>query len=183
MNTLKLRRILIQIHLYLAGLLAPVFILVAITGGWSLFGWNAGTTTSSISLPANTQLDYQSETIKEDVEKILEASGVDLDFEYIRVRGAVALTRPTSRNYVRFAKTSDGLEAVLHEPNLQESLMELHMGHGPRKFRYFQIFAGIALFLVVIGGVAVGVLAKAYRKPTLVSTIIGALAFIVLAFL
>lgn len=182
MNTLKLRRILIQIHLYLAGFLGPVFLLVAITGGMDLIGWDAKTSVTEINLPANTQLDYKSETIEDDIAKVLADNNIDISFDYVRVRGAAALTRPTSRNYARFEKTPNGLKLELHEPNLQYSLMELHKGHGPQIFRFFQIFAAIALFLVVIGGMAVGLLAKAYRKATLLSTIVGALAFIVLAF-
>ncbi len=57
-------------------------------------------------------------------------------------------------------------QRLLHEPSLQYRMMELHKGHGPEKFKIYQIAAGIALFLVVIGGLVVGLLAKAYRAKT-----------------
>ena len=60
MNSLKLRRLLITVHLWLAGLLAPAFLVVAISGGFYLTGVEAKTETTPIELPAGTTLDdYQ----------------------------------------------------------------------------------------------------------------------------
>jgi len=182
MNSLKLRRLLIQIHLYLAGFLAPAFLLVAISGGMDLAGFDAKTKETQITLPAGTELDFRSDTIKDDIAAVLANNDIDLDFEYVRTRGAMAMTRPTSRTHVRFDKTAEGLKAAMHEPNLQFSLMELHKGHGPRIFRSYQILVAIALFLVVIGGLAVGLLAKTYRTPTITATAIGTLLFAFLAY-
>ena len=181
MNSLKLRRLLIQIHLYLAGFLAPGFLLVAISGGMDLAGFDARTTETAIELPAGADLDFSSDTIVEDVRALLETTGTNVNFEYIRGRGNSAMTRPTSHDFVRFEKSAGGLTATLNEPNLQYSLMELHKGHGPRIFRTYQIVAPIALFLVVIGGLAVGLLARAYRRPTIVSAAIGTIGFVALA--
>lgn len=60
-------------------------------------------------------------------------------------------------------------------------MMELHKGHGPQAFKIYQMIAAIALFLIVIGGLAVGLLAPAYRGKTIASAAVGTLAFILLA--
>lgn len=183
MNPLKLRRTLILVHLYLASILAPMFILVAITGALYLTGNKGATTSTPITLPASASLDFKSDSLKQDIEAILVAAGVEHNFEYVRTRGNSGMTRPTSRPYVKFDQTPSGLTASLETPNLQYKMMELHKGHGPQLFKKYQILAGISLFFVILGGLIVGILAKAYRKPTLIATVGGTLVFIVLAFL
>lgn len=183
MNPLKLRRLLIQIHLYLAGFLAPVFILVAVTGAMYLGGIKGSTTKTPITLPAGTVLNADAPTAEADVKAALEAAGVNVRFEYLRGGGDRFMTRPTTRDYVTFSKGEDGFtQATLESPSLAYKLIELHKGHGPQLYRKYQLLAGIILFLVVIGGLVVGVLAKNYRKPTLISTAIGTVLFFVLAF-
>ncbi|MGH1421286.1 MAG: PepSY-associated TM helix domain-containing protein [Hyphomonas sp.] len=182
MNSLKLRRLLIHIHLYLAGFLAPGFLLVAFSGALYLAQLNGGTQSTPIALPANITLDSASPSIEEDVRAVLKQAGVDVRFEYIRGRGDRFMTRPTTRDFVVFENGPDGLNATLESPSFTYAMMELHKGHGPRIFRMYSIVAGIALFLVVLGGLAVGLLAKNYRRPTLISTGIGAVIFIVLGF-
>lgn len=183
MNTLKLRRILILIHLYLASILAPVFILVAVTGALKLARIDPAVQSSPIELPATATLDFQSPSLEDDIREVLDDAGVRIKFEYIRSRGNSAMTRPTSQSFVQFDNTPDGLTASLKNPNLHYRLMELHKGHGPTAFRYYQILAGISLLLVVLGGLTVGVMAKAYRRPTLLAFAGGSALFLTLAFL
>lgn len=183
MNPLKLRRALITIHLYLAGLLAPAFLIVALTGGLYLAGVKGETDATPLPLPAETQLDFKSETLHGDIQTLLSEQGVDLKFEYIRGRGNMAMTRPTSRTYVEFRQSENGLQATVHEPNLQYALMELHKGHGPRAYRLYQIVAAIALTFVVIGGLAIGLLVKTYRNTTLITFGVGIVATIFFGFL
>ena len=182
MNPLKLRRFLILVHLYLASILAPIFILVAITGANYLLNNKGATETTSIVLPAGAALDFKSPTLEGDIRELLAKTDTNIKFEYIRSRGASAMTRPTSRPYVQFDQTSEGLKASLKTPNIQYKMMELHKGHGPTLFKKYQILAAISLFLVVFGGIIVGVLAKNYRRPTLFALAGGSILFIILAF-
>jgi len=182
MNTLKFRRLLILIHLYLASILAPIFILVAVTGGLYLARIQPSIVSTPITLSENADLDFNSSNLEKDVEIILADANVDLKFEYIRSRGNMAFTRPTSRTFVEFENTSEGLKASLQEPSLYYALLELHKGHGPTVFRTYQILAGISLLLVVLGGLLVGLMAKAYRRPTLIAMTGGTILFFILAF-
>lgn len=183
MDILKLRRLLILIHLYLASILAPMFILVAVTGALYLARIEPSVESTDLVLPEIAVLNFRSPTLEDDIRLVLDDAGIDINFEYIRSRGNSAFTRPTSRPYVQFENTADGLTATLQNPSLHYRLMELHKGHGPTLFRYYQILAGISLFLVVLGGLVVGFIAKAYRRPTVLALIGGSALFMILAFL
>ena len=183
MNVLKLRRFLVLAHLYLASFLAPAFLLVAISGGMHVAGFEEKVERTPIQLPAGTMLDPKSPTLEEDVRALLAAQNIDVEFEYIKGKGNNFMTRPTSRTFVDFQVTGEGVRATLNEPNLQYSLMELHKGHGPLAFRTYLMVVGSVLFLSVVGGLIVGLLAPNYRRPTLITAAIGTAgtAFLALA--
>jgi hypothetical protein len=182
MQQIKIRRTLILVHLYLASVFAPMFVVVAITGGNYLLNIEGETSSVPIALPANARLDFESPNFADDVRAILSQTDANIEFEYMRSRGNSAFTRPTTRPFVQFEQTANGLTASLETPNLQYKMLELHKGHGPTLFRNYQIFAAISLFFVVFGGLIVGVIAKPYRRPTLLSLAGGSALFILLAF-
>ena len=182
MDTVKARRLLILLHLFAAAFLAPVFLLVAISGGLHLLGGFDKLKTENIPLPAGASLDFKSKTLEQDVRDLLAETGIDADFEYIRNRGTTIQLRPTSRPYYVFTQSQNGLEATLNTPNLQNGLMELHKGHGPGIFKIYQKFVALGLMLVVLGGLFVGLLAPAYRRKTLVTFALGFFLFWLLAF-
>ena len=107
----------------------------------------------------------------------------ELKFEYLRNRGSSITTRPTSRDYIVFKQGDDSWSATLNEPNFHYSMMELHKGHGPTLFKKYQIVAGIALFMIMMSGLFIGFISKAYRMKTIISTAIGTAIFMILAFL
>ena len=183
MNTLQTRRLLINLHLIFAGIMAPAFLLVAISGGLYLINIKGSTTTTPVTLADDAQLDFSSDTLETDVRVLLSRSNVDHDFEYVRNRGSSIDLRPTSRTYLSIAQTPDGLVATQHKPDFQKSMIELHKGHGPSLFKLYQKFVAILLIGVVLGGVLVGLLAKAYRGKTIASLIGGTVLFLVLALL
>ena len=184
MNPLKLRRLLVSIHLYLAGFMAPAFLLVAVSGALHFAaGGGEQKARAEISLPADATLNLNSPTREADLRALLKASNIDADFEYIMGRGNKIHTRPTSRPSLEIEQTADGLKMTRVTPNLQASLMELHKGHGPRIFRLYQLVVGIVLIFVVLGGVLVGLLAKNYRKPTLIAGAVGSVVFLVTGFI
>ena len=181
LNSLKLRRLLITIHLWLAGLLAPAFLVVAISGGLYLAGFHPEAEQTPIELQAGSSLDFAADDLEDQVRDLLERQGLDVSFEYVRQGGNWAMTRPTTRTYIRFQQGAEGLEATLNRPNFQYVLMELHKGHGPRAYRLYQIAVALVLFLVVVGGLAVGLLARTYRRPTLIAVGAGTILTISLS--
>ena len=176
-----MRKTLVNLHLLLAGFMAPAFLLLAISGGLYLVGNKGKTETTPIALPAGAALDFGSETLEADVRALLGTAGIEHRFEYIRNRGTRIELRPTSRTYLEFAQTPDGLTATRHDPDFQKSMIELHKGHGPTLFKTYQKVVAVTLIGVVLGGVLVGLLARAYRRKTLVALVVGTIVFLLLA--
>lgn len=182
MNRVKSRNFLILCHLFMAALIAPMFVMLAYSGFNYLIDNEGGTTETALTIPATVQIDPDAPDIEDTVRRVLVANELSPNFEYLRMREGSITTRPTSTDFVQFSEEDGAWSATLNEPDLQYRLMELHKGHGPEKFKIYQIVAAVALFLIVIGGVLVGLLAKAYRTKTIATTIVGTIAFALLAF-
>lgn len=183
MSRAKTRNFLVLGHLLAAGLLAPLFILVAITGGLYLNDYKGETVETALTMPAEIEIVEDAPDLEDTVRKILAANDLPQDFEYLRMRPGSITTRPTSTDFVVLEQEGEVWTATLNQPNLQYRMMELHKGHGPELFKIYQIFAAIALFLVVLGGLTVGLMAPAYRNKTIGSFVVGGAAFVLLAFI
>ena len=183
MNQVKARNTITLLHLFSATLLAPFFILVAITGGLYVADIKPKTEQTALNFNAPITINADSPTLDDDVKKILSANDLNLKFEYLKNRGSSITTRPTSRDYIEFKKDGETWKATLNEPNFHYSMMELHKGHGPTLFKKYQILAGIVLFIIMMSGLFIGFISKTYRMKTIVSTSIGSAIFMILAFL
>jgi len=183
MDNPKLRKLLITLHLLFAGLMAPAFILLAVTGGAYLLGQNGEETKVAIQLPAGTVIDLQSPTAEEDIRKLLASAKIDHDFEYLKNRGTTAQTRPTSRPYINFKQKDGQWMAEKVTPNFMKAAIEIHKGHGPTLLKTYHKIVALMLIGVVLGGIFVGLLAKAYRRKTIGAVVIGTLLYLVLIFL
>ena len=131
----KFRKYLVLAHLWLAGIMAPAFALHAISGGLYLMDIKGKAATERVSLPAGADLDFKSATLEADVRALLTQANLNHDFEYIRNRGTVIQLRPTSKTYLEFKQTPQGLTASRVKPDTVRSMMELHKGHGPQIFK------------------------------------------------
>ena len=179
----KLRKYLVLAHLWGAGLMAPAFALHAISGGLYLMNIKGEAATESVSLPPGAELDFTSATLEAEVRALLTQANLNHDFEYIRNRGTVIQLRPTSKTYLEFKQTPQGLTAARVNPDTVRSLMELHKGHGPQLFKSYQKLVALLLLLVVLGGILVGLMAKAYRRQTAIAVVIGFVVFVFAGFI
>ncbi len=182
MKKIKARNIITLLHLFAATLLAPFFILVAITGGLYVADVKPKTEKTLLNFNAPIIIDANSSDLDTDVRELLSDNKINVEFEYLKNRGDSITTRPTSRDYIEFKKKDRIWSATLNKPNLHYSMMELHKGHGPTLFKKYQIVAGIALFIIMISGLFIGFISKAYRIKTIISTTIGTAIFMILAF-
>ena len=162
--------------------MAPAFALHAISGGLYLMNIKGEAATERVSLPKGSDLDFKSATLEADVRTLLTQADLKHDFEYIINRGTVIQLRPTSKTYLEFKQTPQGLTASRVKPDTVRSMMELHKGHGPQIFKSYQKLVAILLLGVVLGGILVGVLAKAYRRQTLIAVVMGFVAFVLAGF-
>lgn len=177
----KVRRVLILIHLYLAAILAPAFLLVAFSG---LFYMNDTITRAEpvpISLPAGTTLDTGSQTLTADVQKILSSAGVNAKISGAEFNGRAraVMTQPTNRKYYELKVGADGtVSAASISPTLKQSTLEVHKSHGPAILKTYHKFMAIGLMIVTFGGILVGLMAKAYRRKTIFATVLGFVIYI-----
>ena len=133
-------------------------------------------------MPAGSALDFKSATLEADVRALLQQANLKHNFEYIRNRGTVIQLRPTSKTYLEFRQSPQGLTASRVKPDTVRSMMELHKGHGPKIFKSYQKLVALLLLGVVLGGILVGVLAKAYRRQTTIAVVMGVVVFVLAGF-
>ena len=176
-----MKRFLLLTHLLLAAIVTPMLFLLVISGGLYLIGEKGKVEIRNIEVPKAAQLDFKSNNLHQEVEQLLNELSFDHQFEYIRNRGEVIQLRPTSKTYLQFRQTDDGLKLSKHTPDLQSSMIELHKGHGPTLFKTYQKFVALSLLLIVLSGVWMGLVHPKYRRHTTVSLIGGILLFAILA--
>jgi hypothetical protein len=177
------RKLLITLHLYLSAFFAPAVILVAVSGGLYLLGVKGNVAMESVYTgPAVAfELDADSSTLKGDVAGLLGSAGVtDFDFDYVKVKGDLLYTRPTSAEHYQIKLTADAVEVIHARPSLQNRMIELHKGHGPSAFKTFQKIFALGLLLVILSGLWLGISAARLRPKTLLSSGAGALIFVLL---
>lgn len=175
------RKRLLQIHLYLAAIFAAPLLMMGFSGGLYLSGQKGNVATSAISLPAGAALDFSSDTLERDVRALLRQIDPEFDFEYLRSSPGTTVTRPTSRTYYEFSASAEGLTATRNVPNFQKALIELHKGHGPQSFKTWQKFMALGLLVMVLSGLAMGLMTPVWRRPTMIAGGLGLAIFIALA--
>ena len=174
------RKLLINIHLYLAAFFAPMVLLMAISGGLYLVGVKGEQRVeSSVLLPGS--LNPESAQLESDVRLLLDQAGLAADFERLKVRGREVTTRPSNRLNYRLKPSKGGVQIDVLQPSLQASLIELHKGHGPQWFRLGQQVFALALVLIMLSGLWLGLAAKGLRTRTLQLSVAGLAVFILLA--
>ncbi|NOX94485.1 MAG: hypothetical protein GXP04_05130 [Alphaproteobacteria bacterium] len=178
-----MRRYVMLLHLYIAAFVAPVFILVAISGGLYLFGIKGDVTKTPLELPADATLDFSSRNLEDNISALLAAQSVQHRFEYLKMGATSAVTRPTSRISYEFKLEGGKLIANRVKPNLQKTMIELHKGHGPTLFKAYQKLVAISLILVVLSGLWMGLTSRALLKKTAITSGAGLIVFVLLAFL
>jgi hypothetical protein len=172
------RSLFITIHMYLAAFLAPFIFLAAISGGLYLVGVKGSVEQAAIFETNDIAIDAQSDQLKSDVGALLQAAGVtDYEFEYVKVKGDVLYTRPTSREHYVIT-LGDTVKVTHAQPSLQAAMMELHKGHGPGFFKTFQKFFSVGLLLIVASGLWLGLSAARLRQRTLLISCGGLAAFL-----
>ncbi len=178
-----LRRTLILTHLFLAAFLAPMFILVAVSGGLYLIDQEGSVTTEKVPLPESITIDFQSGTLESDIRAAFKDMDLNYKFDSIRSNATRALTRPSTRTFYEFTMRDNQLTLTRNTPSFQRKMIELHKGHGPNLFILYQKFAAIGLLFVVLSGFWLGYSSPVLRAKTALTSGLGLVIFLVLGFL
>lgn len=176
------RQLLVKVHLYLATFLAPIIIIIALSGGLYLFGFK-GSTTSTEIYSGPIQFNLSSTNLEADVKALLAELKQADDFEYLKMAGDSITTRPTSKDYF-VIKVANGQSTVtLEQPDTIKTLVELHKGHGPQLFKIFQQLTAIGLVFILLSGLWIALKTPPMRSLAIQVTSAGLAAFILFAFI
>jgi len=175
-----MRSLWIKIHLYVAAFFLPMLLAMAASGGLYLLGIKGSVESTPVSLSVTKIISADSKTLESDVRELLNANGIDHNFEYVKVSGGTLITRPTSSDYYQIRTRDDALEVTLNRPDVIKTLGELHKGHGPLFFKDLQKLMAVGLLIVLLSGFWLGASSRALRVPTLLTSIAGLLVFLVL---
>lgn len=169
-------------HLCTAAFLAPVVLLMAVSGGLYLLGIKGKVTETPVDLAPGASLDLAAADLEDAIRQLLADAGIEHRFEYLKRDNGTLTTRPTSRVHYVVHADEDGVRATRNEPDLQKRLIELHKGHGPTAFKTLQKVVAAGLLLVVGTGFWLGLSAAGLRARMAAIGGAGLLVFILLAF-
>ena len=124
------RKTLMKIHLYIAAFFTPMLLIMAVSGGLYLAGFEGEMKKGEPVLIPGAALIQEGDAKADELRAILEQAGLDSNFAYIRERGAMMQTRPTSRDFYEVKTLPAGLEITPVSPDLVAALMEL-LEQGP----------------------------------------------------
>jgi hypothetical protein len=174
------RKVIVKIHLYLATFLAPIILMIAISGGLYLFGSKGETIKSHVYTGSADEINLKAEDINAEVNRVFQKVGIEHDFEYIKGNSKVAYTRPTSRDYYVLSIKGDDFNIVKEEPDFIKSIVELHKGHGPTSFKTLQKFTAFGLVFILVSGLWLAFITPSMRKNAIVLTLSGLATFLLL---
>ena len=171
------------LHLCVAAFLAPVVLLMAVSGGLYLLGIKGKVTEIPVDLAPGAALDLAAADLEGAVRQLLADAGIEHRFEYLKREEGKLVTRPTSRLHYVLRVEQDGVRATRSEPNLQKRLIELHKGHGPLAFKTLQKFLAAGLLVIISTGFFLGLSASGLRVRMALISGAGLLVFLLLAFI
>ena len=170
------------VHLCVAAFLAPVVLLMAVSGGLYLFEIKGKVTETPVDLAPGASLDLTAADLEAAVRQLLSDADIAHRFEYLKREDGTLTTRPTSRVHYVLRVDEGGVRATRNEPNMQKRLIELHKGHGPTAFKTLQKVLAAGLLVVVSTGFWLGLSAVGLRVRMASVAAAGLLLFILLAF-
>ena len=170
------------LHLCVAAFLAPVVVLMAVSGGLYLLRIKGSVKEIRVPLAPGASLDPAAPDLEAAVRQLLTDTGIDHRFEYLKREDGTLTTRPTSRVYYVIRVGQDGIQLTRNEPDLQKRLIELHKGHGPTAFKTLQKVMATGLLVVVSTGFWLGLSAVGLRTRMAAISAAGLLLFIIVAF-
>ncbi len=165
----------IWIHILLAGLFLPFFLILPLSGSLILLQ-EEGEVIKTKAF--EVQREFTSDA--DEVRQIFKDQGIDYQFDYTRGRGDSFMTRPTTRTYYEVQKEGDKMVFTKAEPSLLRILKEIHFGHGPKPLRTFEMIFGFAFLMVNLSGLILMYSLKKMLPIFLGSIGLGVIVFIAL---
>lgn len=172
------RKLLLDIHLYLACFFLPFLLLMPITGVSYLLG-QKGSAVTSVAFSVPSAVPSEDVARDEWIAAQFSAQGISFDWEYIKFNGKDMILRPSSREHYIVVPGESETVFKRVEPNFLLKIIELHKGHGPGWFKRLETVFGIALLLLTISGMWLSLMSKGLRKKVAWPFIIGSIVTLV----
>jgi len=176
------RKLIANIHLYIAAFFAPVLIITTISGGLYLLGFKGSVEKELVYRGSISEFNDDAENIRFEVDRVLKKLNIQHDFEYIKEGRNSLITRPTSREYYVLNFVNGEMKVIKQTPDIIKIIVELHKGHGPTAFKTFQKILALGLLVMLISGVWLALYSPRLRSRTIAATSFGGLVFFLLAF-
>lgn len=176
------RLLLIKIHLVIAALVFPAIAMFLITGG--LYTW--GSTGESVESDYVIQLDAPVAKDEDALRALASRELVRLDLgapsggERIRTVGdswTYEWSGAQRDVTITPGATADVVNLTVKEATLHRIFVQLHKAKGSTLFKVYATFLAVSLFLLVATGIAVGLMAPAFRNLTIWTSAVGVAAF------
>lgn len=177
-----MRALWIKIHLYIAAFFSPMLLMMAASGGLYLLGIKGTVEKTPVEVMIMQPIDIKAETLKQDVDGLLQANGVVHVFEYVKVSGKTLITRPTSEPYYEI-NIGESPAITYVEPDLVKQLVELHKGHGPGIFKNLQKIMAAGLLIVLLSGLWLGLSSQPLMRQTVGISGAGLVVFVLAGFI
>lgn len=177
------RVFLTKLHLILAAFMFPAVLMFLVTGALYTWGnkgeWHEESASITLAQPLSEQSegDITSLAVQQLVERGLPIPSGELSVE---TGEGASLTWIGAKSEIALTATDDPLiaQANIKEASLHRNLVQLHKAKGSDYFKVYATILAVVLFLLVLSGIIMGLQVKALRRMTLVSSVLGAVAFV-----
>lgn len=180
------RKSIILLHTVIASFFLPVGLMFAITGGFYSVGITGNYKTSTHEIRLDAPLGKELGPLVTLVEAELGRLGVDVPSGAAKVQSggtSFHLVWSGSRRDVELHPTTDPLVASLRvkETTVHRFFVQLHKAKGGEAFKWFAVSWMVGTVILLATGTMLALAIPAYRKPAIVSLVIGTVALAVLS--
>ncbi len=178
------RVFLTKLHLIAAAFMFPAVLMFLVTGGLYTWGnkgeWHESTAEVALPQPFAQMDEAQLRAVASDTlsqrdiaapsgKSSLSGEGAEASFSWGGARSEIALSQTAEPTVA---------EAQIKEASLHRWLVQLHKAKGSTVFKVYATLLAAVLFLLVVSGVVMGLQVRALRRLTVVSSLVGVVAFV-----
>ena len=178
------RTTLTKLHLLLAAFMFPAVLMFLVTGALYTWGekgaWHEQTAQITLEQPLAGQSE---DALKGIAITALQERGIAAPSGKASLSGEgddVSFAWTGARSDISITATADPLvaNADIKEASFHRWLVQLHKAKGSTAFKVYATILAVILLLLVASGLIMGLQVKALRRLTVLSSVVGAVAFV-----
>lgn len=179
------RKFFMTIHTLIATFILPSVLLFIITGSFYTWGEKGDYEITKYSFQGDLQLEWSEEGIVQMArtflqEKQLDEPSGELSVRFNQDSGRLSWSGSAADVSLTVNKNDRNAELEYRKATLFKRFVQLHKAKGGNAFKVYATVMAIGLLLLSISGYVLALQLKAYRRMTLITSVVGILFFIVL---